>query len=192
MAGKLVILDRDGVINRESASFIKSPDEWQPLEGSIEAIALLSGAGLTVAVATNQSGIARKLLDTPTLDAIHQKFLHLVRQSGGYVDRIVYCPHHPDEQCDCRKPSPGLFQRLAHHYEMPLDGVPMIGDSLRDIEAAKAVGGRPILVLTGNGEKTVKALAAGGESVETYADLKAAAQQIVTEFRKRADSRLDN
>lgn len=192
MAGKLVILDRDGVINRESASFVKSPDEWQPIAGSIEAIALLSGAGLTVAVATNQSGIARKLLDTPTLDAIHDKLSHLARQNGGYVDRIVYCPHHPDDQCDCRKPSPGLFRRLAHHYEVPLSGVPMIGDSLRDIDAAKAVGGRPILVLTGNGERTVKELAARGEGVETYADLKAAAQQVVSELRQRADSRLDN
>lgn len=192
MAGKLVILDRDGVINKESAEFIKSPDEWQPIAGSIEAIALLSAAGFTVAVATNQSGIARKLLDTPTLDAIHDKLMRLVRMHGGYVDRIVYCPHHPDEQCDCRKPSPGLLRRLAHHYEVPLRGVPVIGDSLRDLEAAQAVAGRPILVLTGNGEQTLAELAARGESVETYADLKAAAQQIVAEVRKRADSRPDN
>lgn len=188
MTGKLVILDRDGVINHDSPLFVKSPDEWLPIAGSLAAIAQLSGAGFTVAVATNQSGIARKLLDKPALDAIHDKLLRLARENGGYVDRIVFCPHQAEDQCDCRKPAAGLFRRLARHYDVPLQGVPMIGDSLRDIEAAKSVGGRPILVLTGNGSKTAEQLTANGESVETYADLRAAAQRIVAEARPRADN----
>lgn len=172
MSRRLVILDRDGVINRDSDAFIKSPDEWEALPGSLEAIGMLSAAGFDVAVATNQSGIGRKLLDRPALEAIHDKMRREARAHGGDIGKIEYCPHHPDDQCDCRKPEPGLLLKLSRSYGVPLENVLIIGDSLRDIDAARAVGGRPILVLTGNGKKTASEL--GERDVEIYPDLKAA------------------
>ena len=181
MARRLVILDRDGVINHDSDDFIKSPDEWQPITGSLEAIGRLSSAGFDIAVATNQSGVGRKLLDKPTLESIHNKMRTLVREQGGHIDEVVYCPHHPDDDCDCRKPRTGLLTRLSRQYGQSLDGVPMIGDSLRDIEAARAVGGRPILVMTGNGRSTLKALAEQGIETETYADLDQAVTALLAE-----------
>jgi len=176
---RLVILDRDGVINHDSDDYIKSPGEWRPIDGSLDAIARLSGAGYTVAVATNQSGLGRGLFDVAALDAIHDKLQRLVRVAGGDIARIVYCPHRPDAGCDCRKPSPGLLVRLAGHFGVPLDGVPVIGDSVRDIEAARAVSGRPILVMSGNGRTSASVLADRGESVETFEDLTTAADFLV-------------
>ncbi len=187
MSGRLVILDRDGVINHDSDSFVKSPAEWVAIDGSIDAIVKLSAAGFTVAVATNQSGIARKLLDMPTLDAIHNKLRRLVKDAGGDIGRIVFCPHHPDDNCVCRKPAPGLFHQLSHQYGVPVTGIPMIGDSARDIAAAIAVGGRPILVLTGNGADTAALFAQRNESVETYPDLLAAADKIIGDDKARAN-----
>jgi D-glycero-D-manno-heptose 1,7-bisphosphate phosphatase len=189
LPGRLVILDRDGVINHDSREFIKSPDEWLPIDGSIEAIVALSVAGFTVAVATNQSGIARKLVDVPTLEAIHGELRKQVRDAGGDLGRIVYCPHLPGDNCDCRKPAPGLYLRLSRYYGVPLVGVPMIGDSERDVAAANAAGGRPILVLTGNGAASAAAFAARGEPVETYADLRQAAASIISEQKARSDRR---
>jgi len=179
---RLVILDRDGVINHDSKEFVKTPDEWVPIDGSIDAIARLSGAGFTVAVATNQSGIGRKLLDRPALETMHDKLRALVRAAGGDVDRVVYCPHLPDEGCDCRKPAPGMYQQLSRHYGVPLDGVPVIGDSERDLLAARAVNGRPMLVLTGNGKETAAALQQGASGVEVFADLAAAAALLIGEI----------
>lgn len=185
MSPRLVILDRDGVINHDSDGFVKTPAEWLPIDGSVEAIAKLSSAGFTVAVATNQSGIGRKLLDRPTLDAMHEKLRSLVKGAGGDLDRIVYCPHHPDDDCECRKPAPGLYRQLSRHYGVPLDGVPVVGDSGRDLDAARAVNARPILVLTGKGRKTAADLQQRGDSVETFADLGAAAAQLIAEASKR-------
>ena len=179
MSKRLVILDRDGVINHDSDDFVKTPAEWQPIDGSIEAIARLSSAGFTVAVATNQSGIGRKLLDRPALDAMHDKLRTLVKEAGGDIGRIVYCPHHPDDACDCRKPAPGLFQSLSRQYGVPLDGVPVIGDAERDLIAARAVNARPVLVLTGKGAATAEQLKQRGDEVETYADLDAAADSLI-------------
>jgi len=161
----LVILDRDGVINRDSKNFVKTADEWLPLPGSIGAIADLCRAGYTVTVASNQSGLARGLLDRNALSAMHRKLRRLVAAEGGHIDRIVVCPHGPDDGCNCRKPQPGLLQRLARYYDTSLAGVPVIGDSLRDLEAATAGSARPILVRTGNGRKTEAEL--GGELTET-------------------------
>lgn len=186
MSPRLVILDRDGVINHDSDDFVKTPDEWLPIDGSIGAIAKLSSAGFTVAVATNQSGIGRKLLDKPALDAMHEKLRSLVKEAGGDVDRIVYCPHHPDDGCDCRKPAPGLYQRLSRYYGVPLDGVPVVGDSERDLAAARAMNARPILVLTGNGAKTAADLQQRGDQIETFADLDAAATKLIEETSKKA------
>jgi D-glycero-D-manno-heptose 1,7-bisphosphate phosphatase len=154
---RYVLLDRDGVINEDSDQFIKSPDEWRPIPGSLEAIALLSANGFKVVVITNQSGIARGLFDLPMLDRIHQKMLRLVAENGGSIDAVYFCPHGPENKCDCRKPKPGLIRVFAADHQADLNDAVLIGDSLRDIQAAEAVGVRPILVRTGKGRKTLNA-----------------------------------
>ena len=153
---RLVILDRDGVINHDSDQFIKNPDEWQPIPGSLEAIARLTHAGYRVVVVTNQSGIARGLLDIETLMAIHEKMHKLVGEAGGVIEAVLFCPHGPKENCGCRKPRAGMFRELASRLHMDLVDVPAVGDSLRDLQAARSVGAQPILVLTGKGEKTLE------------------------------------
>ncbi|HDS1733636.1 MULTISPECIES: D-glycero-beta-D-manno-heptose 1,7-bisphosphate 7-phosphatase [Pseudomonas] len=152
---KLLILDRDGVINHDSDAYIKSLEEWIPIAGSIEAIAQLSKAGWTVAVATNQSGIARGYYSLDTLEAMHARLRALVAAEGGEVGHIVYCPHGPDEGCACRKPKPGMLLAIAEQYRVALDGIWFVGDSKGDLEAALAVGAQPVLVKTGKGEKTL-------------------------------------
>ena len=155
---KLIILDRDGVINVDSADFIKSPAEWQPIPGSLEAIARLNQAGYRVVVASNQSGIARELFDMTLLNAIHQKMHGLAQQVGATIDAVFFCPHAGTDNCDCRKPKPGMFDEIAQRYKISLKGVPTVGDSLRDLQSGFISGCAPYLVLTGKGEKT----AAGG------------------------------
>lgn len=151
---KLIILDRDGVINFDSAQFIKTPAEWKPIPGSLEAIAKLNQAGYRVVVATNQSGIGRGLFEMDTLNAIHEKMHKAVAAAGGRIDAVFYCPHSAADNCDCRKPKPGMFKRLAECLNVNLAGVPAIGDSLRDLCAAETMGCLPLLVLTGKGAKT--------------------------------------
>lgn len=151
---KLIILDRDGVINHDSDAFIKSPDEWVPIPGSLQAIARLNQAGYRVVVATNQSGIGRKLFDMTTLNAIHQKMHTAAQQVGATIDAVFFCPHMADDNCDCRKPKPGMLQEIARRYEVNLKGVHTIGDSLRDLQSGFVVGCIPHLVLTGKGRKT--------------------------------------
>ncbi len=177
----LVILDRDGVINQDSKEFVKSADEWLPLPGSIDAIAALSLAGYSVAVASNQSGLARGLFDIDTLDAMHDKLRGLVADAGGSVDHIVFCPHGPDDDCDCRKPKPGLLLQIADHFGTALGTTPLIGDSLRDLEAAVAVGARPILVRTGNGAEAEQQLSAKMGCVDIFDDLAAAVAFLIAE-----------
>ncbi|WP_150305618.1 D-glycero-beta-D-manno-heptose 1,7-bisphosphate 7-phosphatase [Pseudomonas saliphila] len=174
---KLIILDRDGVINRDSDDFVKTLDEWIPLPGSIDAIAALSRAGWTVAVATNQSGVARGYFTRATLEAMHQHLQELVAEQGGRIDLIVHCPHGPNDGCDCRKPLTGLFERIAAHFNIPLDGVPTVGDSLRDLQAGAAVGCRPILVRTGKGTATEKKSLPPGTLV--FDDLAAVAAHLL-------------
>lgn len=152
---KLVVLDRDGVINQDSPDFVKSPDEWIPLPGALEAIARINQAGYRVVIATNQSGLGRGLFDAATLNAIHAKLRSTLARHGGAIDAIFICPHAPDEGCDCRKPLPGLYREIARRFESDLHGVPSVGDSARDLEAAAAAGCTPWLVLTGNGAKTL-------------------------------------
>jgi D-glycero-D-manno-heptose 1,7-bisphosphate phosphatase len=174
----LIVLDRDGVINRDSREFVKDADEWLPLPGSIGAIADLSAAGYTIAVASNQSGLARGLFDRNALRAMHRKLRRLVAAEGGRVDRIVVCPHGPDDRCNCRKPLPGLLHRLASHYGTSLKGVPVVGDSLRDLLAAEAAGATPVLVRTGNGRKTSANLPDSLRSVRVFDDLAAVAASL--------------
>ena len=151
---KLVILDRDGTINHDSDEYIKSPEEWRPIKGSLEAIARLTQADYRIVVATNQSGIARGLFDTRTLFAIHETLLRALAQLGGRVDAFFFCPHAADSRCPCRKPQPGMLLEVARRFNVALDGVYMVGDAQRDLDAAAAAGARPILVLTGKGAKT--------------------------------------
>ncbi len=174
---KLVILDRDGTINEDSDQYIKSPSEWKPIPGSLEAIARLTQGGWRMVVATNQSGIARGLFDMATLNAIHAEMHRTVNQAGGRIDAIFFCPHAADSNCECRKPKPGLLREIASRMDVELEGVPMIGDSLRDVEAAAAVGAKPYLVLTGKGKKTREA---GGlpQGTEVFADLAAIAARL--------------
>jgi D-glycero-D-manno-heptose 1,7-bisphosphate phosphatase len=179
MSVQLVILDRDGVINHESDEFIKTPDEWQPIEGSIEAIAQLSQAGFTVAIATNQSGIGRGLLSLETLQAIHEKLRSAVARAGGELGRIAFCPHLPDAGCDCRKPAPGMLLKLARHYGVDIHGVPFVGDSVRDIQAAVAAGARPILVLSGNGANASQQLLEERLEAEVFDDLAAVGSALI-------------
>jgi D-glycero-D-manno-heptose 1,7-bisphosphate phosphatase len=150
-----VLLDRDGVINYDSDAFIKSPDEWQPIEGSLEAIALLNKHGYQVIVVTNQSGVARGLFDESMLAQIHAKMYCLVGEHGGKITAIYYCPHGADSDCECRKPKAGLLKTFAADFDADLSNISVIGDSLRDLQAAEAVGAIPILVKTGKGQQTL-------------------------------------
>jgi len=175
---KLVILDRDGVINQDSEQFIKNTTEWKPIPGSLEAIAKLNHAGYRVVVASNQSGIGRGLLDMGALNAINDRMYRALAQVGGRIDALFYCPHAAGDNCDCRKPKPGMFIDIAQRFNVDLAGVPSIGDSLRDLQAAAAAGARPILVLTGKGAKTE---VTGGlpDGTPVFADLAEAVRNIV-------------
>jgi len=175
---KLIILDRDGVINFDSDHFIKSPAEWKPIPGSLEAIARLTQAGYRVVVASNQSGIDRGLFDMDTLNAIHEKMHRAVRTAGGRIDAIFYCPHSADSKCDCRKPKPGMFERIAGCFNVDLTHSFAIGDSLRDLQAAAAAGARPVLVLSGKGKNTQKD---GGmpEGTLVFEDLAAVVEHLL-------------
>lgn len=177
---KLIILDRDGVVNQDSDAFVKSPDEWIALPGSLQAIARLTQADWTVVLATNQSGLARGLFDTATLNAIHDKMHRALAQMGGVVDAIFMCPHGPEDGCACRKPLPGMYRDIARRYDIDLAGVPAVGDSLRDLQAAAQAGCAPWLVQTGNGRKT---LAQGGlpEGTRVCEDLAAVVEQLLQE-----------
>jgi D-glycero-D-manno-heptose 1,7-bisphosphate phosphatase len=175
---KLIVLDRDGVINQDSDQFIKSPEEWKPIPGSLDAIARLNQAGYRVVVATNQSGIGRNLFDMATLNAIHDKMHRAAGAVGGRIDAVFYCPHPADSTCACRKPKAGMFEDIGERFNVPLHGVPAVGDSPRDLAAAALVGATPILVKTGKGEKT---LAAGNLPAGTrvFADLAALADDLI-------------
>lgn len=178
-----IILDRDGVINFDSLEYIKSPDEWIPIPGSLEAVALLNRAGFKVIVATNQSGVARGYYDIETLDAIHEKMMRELASVGGYVEEIFFCPHHPEEACACRKPKPGMLEAIQKKFGITLTDTYYIGDSLADVGAARAVGCKLLLVMTGNGRTTLER---NPEliTVPQFADLAEAAQYVLTESRR--------
>ena len=175
---KLIILDRDGVLNFDSDQFIKSPAEWLPITGSLEAIARLNQAGYRVAVATNQSGVGRGLFDMTTLNAIHDKMHKAAALVGARIDAVFFCPHTSDSHCHCRKPKSGMFEEIAARYNMSLTGVAAVGDSLRDLQAGAALGTKPYLVLTGKGTKTQ---AAGNlpEGTQVFANLSAVVAELL-------------
>ena len=174
---KLVILDRDGTINHDSEHHVRSPEEWRPIKGSIEAIARLTQAGYRIVVATNQSGIARGYFDTRTLLEIHEALQRAAAQAGGRVDAFFFCPHAADSACACRKPQPGMLLEAARRFNVSLEDTYMVGDARRDVEAAAAAGARPVLVLTGKGRKTKEEgkLPAG---TQVFADLAAFAEHL--------------
>lgn len=177
---KLVILDRDGVINQDSATFIKSPSEWIPIPGSLEAIVALNQAGYRVVVATNQSGIARGLFDMVTLNAIHDKMHRALAQMGGRIEALFYCPHAADDHCDCRKPKTGMIEEIARRFSIELPQVFGVGDAMRDLQAFSNAGCKPILVRTGKGNET---FAQGSLPTGTLvvADLAEAVQHIIAD-----------
>ena len=182
MNERIVILDRDGVINFDSDEYIKSADEWIPIPGSLEAIARLNRSGYRVLVVTNQAGLGRGLFDRPTLDAIHAKMRHMAAAVGGSIEAIYFCPHTPEERCPCRKPEPGMYHAIAKRLDNDLRNVPSIGDSLRDIQAARAAGADPILVRTGNGRDTEMQLQ--GMDIPVYDDLAAAVGGLLASERR--------
>ena len=175
---KLIILDRDGVINHDSDQFIKSPEEWVPIPGSLDAIAQLCQADYRVVVATNQSGVGRGLFDMHTLNAIHNKMHKAVALAGGRIDSIFFCPHPAEAGCHCRKPNTGMLEEIAARYDISLQGVYSVGDSLRDLTSASKAGALPVLVLTGKGGKTKER---GGlpEGTRVYPDLSAAVAGLI-------------
>lgn len=177
---KLVILDRDGVINYDSDEYIKSPEEWHPVAGSLEAIARLNQADYRVIVVTNQSGVARGLFDLNTLHEIHAKMHRLLAEVGANVEAVFFCPHVNEDECNCRKPRPGMFHQIANRLGISLTNVPAVGDSLRDLQAAIAAGAKPMLVLTGKGRRTLQDLTEFGD-VPVYEDLAAAVDAILSQ-----------
>ena len=174
---KLVILDRDGVINHDSDDYIKSVDEWIAIDGSIEAIVRLNQAGYNVAVATNQSGISRGYFTISTLNAMHQKMYELVQLAGGHIDGVFFCPHSPSDLCECRKPEPGLLYEIADRFTVSLDNVFFIGDSFSDIQAARNANAKPVLVRTGKGERTESKLS--DSTVPVYDNLSATVKALL-------------
>lgn len=176
---RLVILDRDGVINEDSDEFIKGVSEWRPIPGSIDAIARLTQSEFRVAIVSNQSGLARGLLTIEDLNAIHQRLHDLLKQIGGRIDLIVFCPHAPGDHCRCRKPQTGLLDELARRFQTSLEDAPFIGDSWTDMLAARAVGARPILVETGKGRRTLTKHREDLRAVAVFPDLSAAVDQIL-------------
>jgi len=179
-AGKMVVLDRDGVINRESASFVKTPQEWRPLPGSMEAIGRLSRAGYRLTLATNQSGLARGLFDEAALAAIHRKLTACAAEHGGKIDGIFFCPHGPGEGCRCRKPATGLLEQIESSLGCELRGCWFVGDSMRDLIAARDHGCQPVLVRTGNGLYTEKLLKSNNlNDVLVFDDLLEAARALL-------------
>jgi len=177
---KLIVLDRDGVINHDSDAYIKSPDEWLPVDGSLEAIARLNHRGYTVAIASNQSGLARGYFDIAALTAIHRKMDDMLTKVGGRIDAIFYCPHGPDDGCDCRKPKPGMLLEIGQRFNVPLEDVVFIGDSIADIKAAYNANAKAILVRTGKGKKAEKILQTESKiSVPVFNNLSAAVSAIL-------------
>ncbi|MCD8523815.1 MAG: D-glycero-beta-D-manno-heptose 1,7-bisphosphate 7-phosphatase [Saccharospirillaceae bacterium] len=178
---KLIILDRDGVLNEDSDAFIKTTDEWIPLPGSAEAVGRLTQAGYAIAIATNQSGVARGYFTLETLQAMHDKMAALAAEHGGKFAHIAFCPHGPDDTCNCRKPLPGLIHQIEQALGVSADGCWMVGDSIRDLEAGVAAGCKPALVRTGKGEKSIAKLAAAGLSqAQVFDDLAAFADCVLS------------
>lgn len=180
MKNPLIILDRDGVINYDSDYYIKSPDEWLPIPGSLTAIAQLNRAGYRVVIATNQSGVARGFYDLEILSQIHEKLIRELASVGGYIDEIFYCPHHPSENCDCRKPKLGMFRQIQEKYGLDLSDTFFIGDTFTDMQVAQEIPCKPILVLSGKGQRDLR-LHPELISIPHFPDLAEAVQYVLAQ-----------
>ena len=177
---KVIVLDRDGVINHDSDAYIKSADEWQPIDGSLEAIARLNHAGYIVVVASNQSGLARGYFNIEALAAMHRKMDELLAKVGGRIDAVFYCPHGPDDGCSCRKPKPGMLLEIGQRFNVSLGDLVFIGDTVADVKTARNVLARAILVRTGKGYKAEKILQSGNEDmIPVYDDLASAVTAVL-------------
>ncbi|CAN5895723.1 D-glycero-beta-D-manno-heptose 1,7-bisphosphate 7-phosphatase [soil metagenome] len=185
---KLIILDRDGTINEDRDDYVKSPDEWVPIPGALEAIARLNHAGWHTVVATNQSGLGRGLFDMSTLNDMHTKMNQMLAKQGGRIDAVFFCPHAPDETCTCRKPLPGLFEQIGERFGVALTSVPVVGDTIRDLQAGAAVGCPPHLVRTGKGarldDEQLRELVRQVPGTQVHADLTAFAEHLIQNERK--------
>jgi len=185
---KLIILDRDGTINEDRDDYVKSPDEWVPIPGALEAIARLNHAGWHTVIATNQSGLGRGTFDMATLNAMHVKMNQMLAKQGGRIDAVFFCPHAPEDACSCRKPLPGLFEQIGERFGVSLRDVPVVGDTIRDLQAGAAVGCRPHFVLTGKGARLdpsqIDELCAQVPGTRVHADLAAFAEHMIREERK--------
>jgi D-glycero-D-manno-heptose 1,7-bisphosphate phosphatase len=185
---KLIILDRDGTINEDRDDFVKTPDEWVPIRGALEAIARLNHAGWHTVIATNQSGLGRGTFDMATLNAMHAKMNQMLAKQGGRIDAVFFCPHAPEDVCNCRKPLPGLFEQIGERFGVDLNDVPVVGDSLRDLQAGVAVGCQPHLVRTGKCAQLdaaqLEALCAQVPGTIVHADLAAFAEHMIRAERK--------
>lgn len=179
---RFILLDRDGVINQDCDDYIRCPAQWVPIPGSMDAIAALTQAGFRIAIVSNQSGLARGLFDLGTLNAMHRKLRELVSLGGGRLEMILFCPHGPDEHCACRKPQPGLLRSISERTGLDLRGLPLIGDSLSDIRAARQVGMAPMLVKTGKGLRTLGLGTADLKGVPVFEDLRAAADDLINHW----------
>lgn len=186
---KLVVLDRDGTINEDRDDYVKSAEEWVPLPGALEAIARLNHAGWHVVIASNQSGLGRGLFDMAALNAMHAKLNQLLARQGGRIDAVFFCPHAPDEQCDCRKPLPGLFEQIRERYGVDMSEVPVVGDTARDLQAGMAVGCEPHLVCTGKAagldDAELEHLLAGLPGTQVHADIAAFVDFLLHRERTR-------
>lgn len=187
---RLAILDRDGVINEDSADYIRTPEQWVPIPGSLEAIARLCRAEYRVVIVTNQSGVGRGLYTLDMMNKINMRMFELINQKGGEIDAVLFCPHAPDAGCECRKPKPGLFHELARRLKVNLTGIRAVGDSARDLEAAVAAGASPVLVRTGKGARTVETIRDGDnerlKQVPVFDDLAAFVDHHMLDDERRA------
>lgn len=187
---RLAILDRDGVINEDAADYIRTPEQWVPIPGSLEAIARLCRAEYRVVIVTNQSGVGRGLYTLDMMNKINMRMFELINQKGGEIDAVLFCPHAPDAGCECRKPKPGMFHELARRLKVNLTGIPAVGDSARDLEAAVAAGASPVLVRTGKGARTVEAIRDGDnerlKQVPVFDDLAAFVDHHMLDDEPRA------
>ena len=187
MTANLIILDRDGVINYDSNEYIKNESEWIPLPGSIEAIGLLSQAGFLVCVATNQSGLARGLFNEFDLARMHELMCLMVEEQGGRIEGIFFCPHGPDDNCECRKPNIGMLVQIEQQFSQSVQNAWFIGDSEKDIDAALAKHCKPILVLTGKGSLTKSTINTEKlAGIPIFDDLFSAAMFVISENKGTA------
>ena len=192
---KLIILGRDGILNEYRDDHVKAPAEWVPIPGALEAVSRLNHAGWHAVVATNQAGIGRGMIDMASVNLIHAHMNKLMQAQGARLDAVFFCPHTPEEQCDCRKPLPGMMLEIGERYGVDLDHVPVAADTLRDLQAAHAAGCEPHLVRTGRAaqldDAVVEQWCKQVPGVRVHADLSAMAEQLIARDQRVPATRME-